>query len=323
MELAELLSEYLAGRKYGGFQARLKEIKYQWLAEGLSVDGRFFYLSFKDGKPSIDEFVTFIYHKIIYFCIPDTKIKEYMRKYEETGDMKYFMELSDQAKALFIRAKKQATTTGEPAELILFMLMEAVMEAPQIASKMFLKTSANMPVHGSDGIHVSFNQETNRLKLYWGESKFFQSLSSALDQIVSSIEGFITEDDNGIPKDRDIEIIKDHISIENNLLKTELLKFFDPYEEQSNNLEEIFACFVGFDYTVLGQLDRLDQKLINEQFEEKYAMRIQTACELFADKLKASEKLRKLRFLFFLVPFEKISEVRSKFMRKLGVSDDA
>lgn len=321
MELTQLLSEYMLGRKYNGLDSRLRELKYHWNAEGLSVEGRFFYLSFKDGRPSLDDFIQFIYDKIVYFCIPDTKIKESIRKYDETGDLKYIFQLNDQARNLFIRAKKQAKTTGEPAELILFILMEGVMEAPQIACKMFLKTSTNMPVHGSDGIHVSFDQSSKRLKLYWGESKLYQELSSAIDEIANSIETFISADEDGVPKDRDIEIIKDHISIENPLLKTELLKYFDPYEEQSNQLEENYACFVGFNYSVLERLEQFEQEKIYEQFEEHYLQRVQTACDLFAKKIASSDKLRRLRFLFFLIPFESIAEVRSKFLRKLGVND--
>lgn len=317
MDLNDELKNIIEGR-YTGFNARFQELKYNWQIKDIDVEGNFYYLSFKDGKVSLDEFIEFIYFKVINFCIPAKERNRLRDLYVQTNDDRYILELTDKAKNLFIKAREQQVTTGEPGELILFILLEAVMNAPQLACKMYLKTNVNMPVHGTDGIHASYNDTSGELTLYWGESKLYQQLSTALDRVCASIISFIGEENGIKPRDRDIQIIKDHISIDNNRAKEELLKYFDPYEDQSNNINERFACFVGFDFNPLSKMDKMDKREVENYFKGEYLNRIETACNLFEEKIREN-KIDKLKYTFFLIPFKDVEEVRIKFLRKLGI----
>lgn len=319
MDFNQALVDYVKTRGHNGTDARFNEVSYTWAVQGLNVSGRFFYLPFKNGQPTIDEFIDFIYWKVVKFCIPNDVILEYRQKYIATNDERYTIELQDKAKNLFIRAKNMQNITGEPAELILFTILEAILGAPQIACKMYLKTNSNMPVHGSDGIHVSFDNNTSMLQLYWGESKLYQELSSALNEVCDSVKHFITDDGTGAPRERDLEIIKDHISISDPKLKEELIKFFDPYETRSNNVQDKFACFVGFNSSLLSNLQQFDKTRFIQDFEEQYLKRIVSACKLFEKKINA-ENLQDLHFIFFLLPFEDVNQIRQKFLSKLGVA---
>lgn len=317
MALNDELRNILEGR-YTGFNARFKELKYNWCIKDIDVEGNFYYLTFKDGKVSLDDFIDFIYYKVINFCVPAKERNRLRKLYLETNDDRYIFELTDRARNLFVKSIQQQTTTGEPGELILFILLEAVLNAPQLACKMHLKTNVNMPVHGSDGIHVSYNDTNGELTLYWGESKLYQKLPNALDQVCESIGSFVNEDGGVKPRDRDIQIIKDHIAIDNEKAKDEILKYFDPYEEQSNSINERFACFVGFDFNKLSSAGKMDKKDIEKYFEAEYLKRIETACKLFEEKIRKNN-IHKLKYTFFLIPFEDVEEVRTKFLRKLGV----
>ena len=267
--------------KYDGFDARLTELKCEVDVGDFELTCRFYYLTFRGGQPSIDDFVEFIYWKVIYFCIPYSTRKSYVDKFNSTGDYRSWHELTDKARELFIRAKKQRLTTGEPGELILFMLLEKVMNAPQIVCKMDLKTSTQVPVHGSDAIHVYYDDVTNMLCLYWGESKLRAEISTALDETCGSIVNFISGKETGVPRERDLKIIRDHITVIDDKLKTQILKYLDPYEPESNNIEECFACFVGFEYDLLSQLHTLDKSQLVKQFESKYLERAISATTLF------------------------------------------
>jgi hypothetical protein len=306
--------------KYDGFDVRLTELKCDFDIDDVDLSSKFYYLTFKNGQPSIDDFIDFIYWKVIYFCIPYSKRKSYVDKFKSTSDFRHWQELSDKAKELFIRAKTQQFTTGEPGELILFILLEAVMNAPQIVCKMHLKTSTNMPVHGSDAIHISYDEDTDMLCLYWGESKLRNEISTALDETCASIVNFISDTEAEAPRERDLEIIRDHITIVDDNLKAEILKYLDPYEPESNNIEECFACFVGFEYSLLSQLHALDKNQLVKQFESKYLERAISATKLFRDKIK-EKNIKHLRFIFFLIPFKDLKELRSKFLKKLGVPE--
>jgi len=317
--IENLLKDKMGERseKYPNLETRLKQITHSWEHNHIELEGHFYYLTFKDRNPTIDEFVQLMYDRIADFCLPERIKKEYMEKFLEKMDERHIYAMRDEACDLFIKAKEQQKKTGEPGELALFLLLELGLHAPQIASKMFLKTNVNMPVHGSDGVHARFNSSTGFLNLIWGESKLYQQLPKALDDICSSISNFINhEQDGSIPKERDIKIIKGHLSIEDEDLKRVLLKYFDPYESESNEIEEYFACFVGFNYYFLRNTERFTREEIVEKFEEKYLQRIKTACDLFKEKIE-NKGIRHLKFIFFLLPFKDVSEVRMKFYRKL------
>lgn len=306
---------------YQGLKSRLSELVCNYNTSNMEIDCKIYYLAFKNKQPSIDEFIEFIYYKLIYFCIPYSKRKKYIDKWRTTGDLRYWLELSDKAKQLFIRAKKLRRITGEPGELILYILLEAVMKAPQIVCKMHLKTSVNMPVHGSDAIHIAYDDNTQILCLYWGQSKLYKQLTAALDETCISISGFLTDQGNGAPKERDLEIIRDHITIENENLRAQILNYLDPYEAQSNEIEECHACFVGFEYDLLSQLDKIDKTELIKHFESKYRERAESAIETFEEKI-VEHKINHLNFVFFLIPFRDMVELRTKFLNRLGVSDD-
>ena len=57
--------------------------------------------------------------------------------------------LSRQARSKFVKNMN----TGELGELLLFCFLKTHLKAPKILSKLELKTSTQMYVHGSDGIH--------------------------------------------------------------------------------------------------------------------------------------------------------------------------
>ena len=325
VNLAELLDELLGENKHRGFAARLKNLDHKPVIDGADLFCKFFYLPFRSGKPTVQEFVDYLYNKLVYFCIPRSVREEARKKINETGEFEYIQNLLDEAKNLFVTAGIKGYRSGEPGELILFILLEAALGAPQIVSKMYLKTSEEMPVHGCDAIHVSFNPSTETLCVYWGEAKVHQELSSALDDTCESIVSFREDmERNGrSAQSRDIAIIRDHADIAEGSFKEALMKYFDPYEEEYNKLEECHACFVGFEYSVLSNINMLDKDNIDEAFREKYSERAESAMSLFADKIRGN-KLHDNKFVLFLLPFVDVEEFRKIFFTKIGqvVSDD-
>lgn len=317
-----LLDELLDTVKgvYSNFGVRLREAPYEWKEDGLAVSGNFFYPAFRDGQPTVGEFVRFVYHKIIPFCISRQERREIIEKFKETDDDSYILELTDKAKNLFITARKSQKTSGEPGEVILFMLLEAVLKAPQLACKMSLKTSEQMPVHGSDAIHIMRGSQEGSICLIWGESKIYQQLSTALDEVCNSVSGFLDEKEGRNARDRDIDIIKEHMDVEEPVLRRALLDYFDPYSEAGNNLEEAYACFVGFDYSsVYSQLASMAPNKREEFFKSEYLERISSACKLFGTKLR-ERSLSNLKINYFLIPFPSVEDLRTKFFNHLGIT---
>ena len=225
-------------------------------------------------------------------------------------------ELSQRAHSLFIRAKKGSSRSGEAGEILLYILNEWQLRAPQIVSKMYLKTNHNMPVHGTDGIHARYDDNPDQLFLYWGESKCHASLSSALTDALDSIKDFIEE----AKENREIEIISQYADIESfdQRAKDAFLEYLDPYSEKSNERITVYSCLLVHKLTVDDNTDIEDR-------EAAYIEEIKKNASNFVKNInpKIGEKgLQSCRFKFFIVPVPCVQAFRDKFQKKIGWSDD-
>lgn len=320
-KLAEIA---LAGMQTG-LSARLRQIDFTWTTNGVLAEGTFCYLAFRDGRLTQDEFVDFVYSRIIDFCLPREKVRK-AREAVAAGDTKPMLDLSDEAKSLFLHAKKKNPRSGEPGEVVLFTLLEGLIKAPRLVAKMRLKTNPNMEVHGSDAIHMKYDAPSETLTLYWGEAKLYGDLPSALDQIAKSIKGFLEYSPNtkGVQRDFDIAIVQSHPDIDSpeaQATKDALLAFFDPYTEYSNQIREVHACLAIWDWDFCKAVGALPQEEAEEAFKKKYLERIESACSLFIDKIQ-KQGLGKFRFHFFLIPVADVMGFRKRFCEKIGLPFD-
>ncbi len=111
---------------------------------------------------------------------------------------------------------------------------------------MYLKTNNNMPVHGTDGIHAKFDDETKKLLLYWGESKAHNSLGNAFSSAMKSIKDFI--DEGG--QDFEVKVVSSFsdFNTATEAAKQAFINYLDPYSEDYNQCITVFACLLVFDF---------------------------------------------------------------------------
>jgi hypothetical protein len=308
--------------KYEAWRTFIRQVEYRWEECDLDFTGNFFFLPFTaDGHPAVDHFVKFVARRIIDYCLPRERRAEFDHEYDESSDSGHLIDLHNEARDLFVRAVKSQKTSGEPGEVILFMLLEAFLGAPQIACKMYLKTSANVPVHGSDSIHITQGVGEGNLRLIWGESKLHKELASALDGICTSISAFLAPKPVPTPREHDISVIQKHIDVDDPDLRELLFRYFDPFDPEHLHLrlEETFACFVGFNYEECKRVANLRGPALEQYFAERYLSRVASACRLFRDRVGDTE-LKDLTFYFFLLPFPSVEEVRSRFFSELRIA---
>ncbi|MCC7942859.1 DUF1837 domain-containing protein, partial [Escherichia coli] len=133
-------------------------------------------------------------------------------------------------------------------ELILFLFAEKFLKLPQIICKMNLKTNPEMHYHGADGVHIGVDNHSQKLCLYWGESKLYSDLSQAIYKCMKSISPLITSSlGTGSAEERDIQLLSDFMNVDDPKLENALKKFLDPDEPEFNKLEYRGICLVGFD----------------------------------------------------------------------------
>ena len=320
--MGNLLFDLKNAGNYEGIEHRICEISTKLTRNPeVNLKGKFFYLTFRNNKITEKEFAKFIYDKIIRYCIPRKKFSEAIKNLEKTDDERFVMDIHDQARNLFIHSvNEKGAQLGEPGELIAFIILEYFFNAPQIACKMFLKTSEKMPVHGSDSVHIRFSGEDNKLELIWGEAKLYKNLSDGLENALESIFSFVDINNGRSSRDRDIDIIKDMPDVESEEMQEELCRYFDPYSEESNNWKEVFCCLVGFDYSLYSNIKGNSAKEIEEYFKKEYLKRIDTAHRLFEKKIK-DKNLTELEFLLILLPFQSLNNFRKEFFKLLGLRE--
>lgn len=84
--------------------------------------------------------------------------------------------------------KEHPSRASEVGEVLAYCIAVSQLGAAQVAAKMSLKTSSNMPVHGLDGLHAKV--ENGCLYLYFLESKLSQSANNGVAEYAESVAGF-------------------------------------------------------------------------------------------------------------------------------------
>ncbi len=308
-EIVDLLSPTTPDLKH-----RIGCMDKTWTDEGAKISGRFFYVTFRDSKPTIDDLITIAHARMVNFVMPRWRIEETTTAIAANpGVMDPWVLLQTEARDVFMRTDKETGRSGELGELLLYMLVEWVLKAPIVACKMYLKTAQQMPVHGVDGIHLGY--ESDKLIMHWGESKLHKTLPSALDDIASSISEFATDPTKYA---NEVRIIRGNLNLDtlDKDTRQAIKNYFNPYKAESNNLIESYACLAGFDSEIYEKVENLDHNACEIAFREAYAKRVESACQLITKKVKTAG-LDNFRLSYFLLPFPSVDDARAKFQARL------
>lgn len=316
--LAQAMKDLL--KDHSGLGIRLKEVPFNWTSGMHRLTGSFHYITFADGVPTVQEFVEYLYDCLIPYCLPKAKVNEALSGIDLKADYTRIVRLHDDARSLFIRAKNQLESGGEPGELILYALLEWVLKAPRLVSKMYLKTNNNMPVHGTDGIHLGYDEKNDLLTIYFGESKIYQNFSGAADAAFKSMSELLA---NAGQISREIEILNNLSDLASlpPAFQNKIRDYINPYSKSELTLQKrvVHACLLGFEYNAYKRILKMKPEQVASTFEDKYKQRIASACRVierrYVDRLPVTTNLH-----LFLLPFPSLSTFRSAFYAKLGIT---
>lgn len=298
---------------------RLVEVPYAWNADAHRISGTFYYMAFANGVPTTKEFIDYIYDCLIPYCLPKKKYESVLASLNPKEDYHKIVRLGDEAKALFIKAKNQLQTGGEAGELILYALTEWALNAPRFVSKMYLKTNNNMPVHGTDGIHLGYDKQNDIMTIYFGESKIYKDFSDAASSAFSSMMDLIN---NTGQIDREIEILNNlsDLDVLEEPFKSRIIDYINPYPDNPSSLNKriVHSCLLGFEYSAYNRILLSKPSEVASIFEAKYSKRIASACRNVQRQYKISLPTVTNLHLF-LLPFPSVQKFREDFYGKLGI----
>jgi hypothetical protein len=224
-------------------------------------------------------------------------------------------QLFQSALNLFIRANKATNRNGEAGELLLYILTEWILSAPQLIAKMSLKTSTEMPVHGADGVHIRYSPEDSKLVLYWGESKVYANVGQAISAAVKSIKTAL----DPAKVQHELALVQRNIDFSDldATAKAELLRHLDPFDEASNARLNVTTCLIGFDFDAFMKITAADGDKAEAKFCEIAKAQLTDLAKSVATALKSAGLTdHKIELFFFPVP--SVQEFRTLFQNKIG-----
>jgi hypothetical protein len=256
----------------------------------------------------IDEWNEEIFNEIPFFALGKKRALEISsefgpRKATRDGmDLLYKVKEIKEANEYFISADKDVEDRylkrGEFGELILYYLLERQFNKPQLISKIYFKDSPSGMVHGFDAVH--YDKEKN--ELWIGESKFYKSLSNALQDLANDLfEHF------------NVNFFDSEFAIINNRLSD----YYDDKEVSDEireliksstfiqRLSNINACFFAlFDSKILDNFKFNDSGNTHNDFKDILEKFAKDTRKKFDQKIKDFGNKDRLKINLFLFPVE-------------------
>lgn len=298
----------------GEIGSRLEQVSFDIEIEGTLSKGYCHSLKVDaNGELRLQDLIEYIDTRLVDYAIPKKEIDEATEYLIDKGSTAKVDALKKKAKTLFTDLER----TGEGGEILLYILVLEYLKIPQLISKMSLKTSGQVHYQGADGVHVKFDHKNDRLNLFWGESKMYKSMSSAMNDCLSSVKDYLLDAQSAESvQQRDLHLITSNITanINDEDLENALVRYFDKDDNLSNNIEYKAVCFIGFDRKIykkdgVYKTTTEIKTTIESQVSEWY--------ETLGSKIKAYDRLHLKEMHVFLMPFPSVEEFRKHFLSEI------
>lgn len=218
------------------------------------------------------------------------------------------------------RFRNATQNKGEGGELLLYCFLETHLGAPKILSKMELKTSNNLYVNGSDGVHL-LELDKGQYHLIFGESKMSSDStkkgSSFQKGIAAAFKSIKELDDNGTYNE--IHLVDSNLmkeTYDDETVKRLKAILLPSAQDKSVIKQNAFGIFVGY------EIDTSDWDVINmsgSDFEAKIKTSVKAMVENQYDYIKqqiTKNGLEGYHFYFYALPFVKNSSTNIDKARK-------
>jgi hypothetical protein len=320
-ELADILASLR--KDYTSLSARIRSLEHSITCECEGVSLRLHYPSFRAAESTVHDLTESVFLYLTPFALSRLEIAEVDSLYGKLTADEFRLKtvrLQQKAVRLFKLAQKATNRNGEAGELLLYLLTEWVLEAPQILAKMALKTNSQMAVHGPDGVHVRFDPATQQLHFLCGESKIYSDLDKGVAAAITSIEEALDEEKLKF----ELELVERNIALTalGDEAKAALIRYLDPFEEESNQRVTVTTCLIAFDFDAYAKVQGLKSAEVEVKFAEAAHLKLSELASRLARGLKkAGLEHHTIEFFFF--PLPSVAEFRDLFQGKIGWSVSA
>jgi len=264
-----------------------------------------------NGRPRIEALVGAVAEHVLDYAIPRSEYRAAREEADRTGSSQKVVRLHTKARKLFT----DLAQSGEGGELLLFALAEKLLGLPQLICKMSLKTNTRMHIHGADGLHAGVDEKTGKLLLYWGESKIFGDVTSAVRDCLKSLAPMLQNEE---ASKRDLQLLQRNLDVDNSELEDALKKFLNPDDPAFNSLEFCGLCLVGFDCAAYPTgPSKTELKAVVASITSMLP-----EWKAHVAKRVSDENIGAFSMHFLFVPFPSADEFRKLFRDQLGLNTE-
>jgi len=220
--------------------------------------------------------------------------------------------------------RKIEENKGELGELLVYCFLESHMNAPKILTKYELKTSSNMYVNGSDGIHF-LKLPNGNYQLIFSESKMYQAIGSAISDAFESISLFkaeLSKDGSykpGIVFERSLlnsHLEKETFSSEDTRFLERLIYPSKNDDEEELVVDDAFAIFIGYEIKIADEEKAKPADVFRAELKQRIEKYVTSKKDDIA-KAIADNGLVGHDIYLYIVPFTDLSDAREKVFRGL------
>jgi hypothetical protein len=293
--------------------ALLHDVERHVVVEGTNITAHCHCLTLDgNGRPRIENLVEAVAEHVLDYAIPRSEYRAACEEADRTGSSQKVVRLHTKARKLFT----DLIQSGEGGELLMFALAEKLLQLPQLICKMSLKTNNRMHIHGADGLHAGIDEQTGKLLLYWGESKIFGNVTSAVRDCLKSLAPMLQDHE---ASKRDLQLLDRHLDVDNEDLENALKKFLNPDDPAFNLLEFRGLCLVGFDCDAYPRgASKTELKEVVDAITSSLP-----GWKRHVVNRVAEENIDAFSMHFLFVPFPSADEFRKLFREHLGLSTEA
>lgn len=291
------------------YESCISVVEHDYIIGGMAAKVRLHHLRFDgNGQPMVRPLASMLYTYIINYCLS-------ARNREDKLTPQQAASLVKQARELFRRpdiSPDDPDETGEAGEILLYFLIEAVLKAPQVVSKMELKTNRKDEVKGSDGIHARWNEVDALVDVFFGEAKLYKNSASAISAALKSINDF-----HEIKMySHELAMVTKHFKFANEEVKSAISAMII-HGQPGPNIRINHACLIGYDFNGYSQCEGKHGDELLSAFAEVFLLDGKRLVGLLQKKLDAFPK-KHLVFDVFFMPFPSVTEFRNEFNMALS-----
>ncbi len=282
------------------------------------------FVRFNEAVPDDDGLAEVVCHQVVNYAIPKRKLSHILDQLKSNPtDMSIASKLTTEARRAFIAYKnndlgKPQSRYSEIGEVIAFCLASHYLSAGQVAAKMALKTSSEMPVFGIDGIHVH-SESDGTLTVFFLESKMVDDPESGCKQYSQSAASF---ESNRKTKLNEYRIARDlsNLDMLEAAARESALEYFNPYSDQYAKVRERHVGVVIYSDPGYAKKLKVTDKMPIDSHEKKFIERYARLHPRFSAVIgkalkKEGVELGKCRTFFLAVPsVDRLKELFAKEM---------